>query len=76
DFVRSITEGAKLLWIGLMATSGNWTWVDGSPLNHTLLPIKGDSQANSCGMLNGAKVISEACSAVTKWICETRVLLV
>ncbi|XP_066469818.1 killer cell lectin-like receptor subfamily B member 1B allele C [Tiliqua scincoides] len=77
DFIQNITEGAKLLWIGLATSpAGNWTWVDGSPLNHTLLQVQGESQAHSCGMLKRNKVISEACSAVTKWICEKDSLLV
>ncbi|XP_054832447.1 killer cell lectin-like receptor subfamily B member 1C [Eublepharis macularius] len=77
DFIQSITEGAQLLWIGLTATSpAGWIWIDGSPFNSTLLQVTGTVQANSCGMLKGNKVISESCSAVTKWICETEALLV
>ncbi|XP_015276408.1 PREDICTED: killer cell lectin-like receptor subfamily F member 1 [Gekko japonicus] len=78
DFIQSITDGAQLLWIGITTTSpaGEWIWIDGSPLNSTLLQVTGTVQANSCGMLKGNRVVSEACSAVTKWICETEALLV
>ncbi|XP_060094728.1 killer cell lectin-like receptor subfamily F member 1 [Heteronotia binoei] len=78
DFIQSITNGAQLLWIGLTTTSpaGKWTWIDGSSLNSTLLQVTGTIQAKSCGMLKGNRVVSEACSAVTKWICETEALLV
>nr|XP_060617034.1 killer cell lectin-like receptor subfamily B member 1B allele C [Anolis sagrei ordinatus] len=78
DFLQHITDGAQLLWLGLIAdpSTREWSWVEGSPLNNTLLQVTGDAQANSCGMLKGNKIISEACSAVTKWICETEALLV
>ncbi|XP_063152463.1 killer cell lectin-like receptor subfamily F member 1 [Candoia aspera] len=76
-FIQRITHGAQLLWIGLSvnSTSREWLWVDNSPLNKTLLPITSETQENSCGMLKGQKVISESCSAVTRWICETAPLL-
>ncbi|KAM6469712.1 killer cell lectin-like receptor subfamily B member 1B allele B [Liasis olivaceus] len=76
-FIQRISNGAQLLWIGLSAnsTTREWSWVNNSPLNHTLLPITGVAQGNSCGMLKGPKVISESCSAVTRWICETEALL-
>ncbi|KAF7236225.1 Killer cell lectin-like receptor subfamily F member 1 [Varanus komodoensis] len=77
DFIRRITDGAHLLWIGLTTISGaqEWSWIDGSPLNTTLLEVTGPAQANSCGMLKLNKVILEACTAVTKWICEKDALL-
>ncbi|XP_042311753.1 killer cell lectin-like receptor subfamily B member 1B allele B isoform X2 [Sceloporus undulatus] len=78
DFIKGITDGAQLLWLGLTAIplTSEWSWVEGSLLNDTLLQVTGAAQANSCGMLKGEKIISEACSAVTKWICETEALLV
>ncbi|KAG6923556.1 killer cell lectin like receptor F1, partial [Chelydra serpentina] len=35
DFINTITKGTNHVWIGLNITfsTGNWTWVDGSPLN-------------------------------------------
>ncbi|XP_060126987.1 killer cell lectin-like receptor subfamily B member 1A [Zootoca vivipara] len=78
DFIHHKTEGGQLLWIGVttMPPAHEWSWVDGSPLNDTLLQVTGLAEANSCGMLKGNRVNSEACSAVAKWICETEVHLV
>ncbi|XP_025033174.1 killer cell lectin-like receptor subfamily B member 1B allele B, partial [Python bivittatus] len=76
-FIQRISNGAQLLWIGLSvnSTTREWSWIDNSPLNDTLLPITGVAQGNSCGMLKGQKVILESCSAVTRWICETEALV-
>ncbi|CAI5767962.1 Hypothetical predicted protein [Podarcis lilfordi] len=78
DFIRHKTDGGQLLWIGVttIPPAHEWSWVDGSPLNDTLLQVTGLAEANSCGMLKGKRVNSEACSAIAKWICETEVRLV
>ncbi|XP_060094230.1 killer cell lectin-like receptor subfamily B member 1B allele C [Heteronotia binoei] len=75
-FIQDINEDMQLLWIGLQATFAEqkWTWVDGSPLDDKLSEELGPVEINSCGMLNGNKIISEACSHVTTWVCETEAL--
>uniref|UniRef100_A0A8D2J5S0 Uncharacterized protein n=1 Tax=Varanus komodoensis TaxID=61221 RepID=A0A8D2J5S0_VARKO len=47
---------------------------ENNPLSKQL-EVTGPAQANSCGMLKLNKVILEACTAVTKWICEKDALL-
>ncbi|KAH1183029.1 killer cell lectin-like receptor subfamily F member 1 [Mauremys mutica] len=72
DFINTITDGTNHIWIGLNNTShtGNWTWVDGSPLNQTLFPVSGPVASNSCGVVKGNRINSETCSAEFKWICQ------
>uniref|UniRef100_A0ABM5FIK0 Killer cell lectin-like receptor subfamily B member 1B allele C isoform X1 n=1 Tax=Pogona vitticeps TaxID=103695 RepID=A0ABM5FIK0_9SAUR len=78
DFIQQITDGAQLLWIGLTVVphTQEWAWVEGSLFNDTLLPVTEAAEINSCGMLKGSKVISDACTAVANWICEKEAFLV
>nr|XP_056701504.1 killer cell lectin-like receptor subfamily F member 1 [Euleptes europaea] len=75
-FVQHINEEMQLLWVGLQVTfpGGKWTWVDGSQLDDKRSHKLGPIETNSCGMLNGNEIISEACGTVTTWICETEAL--
>ncbi|XP_077180689.1 killer cell lectin-like receptor subfamily B member 1B allele A [Paroedura picta] len=75
-FIQSINEEMQLLWIGLQTTfpEQKWAWVNGSPLDSKRSRELGPVEANSCGMLNGNQIISEACSTVSPWICETEAL--
>ncbi|XP_054833656.1 killer cell lectin-like receptor subfamily B member 1B allele C [Eublepharis macularius] len=75
-FIQLINEGMQLLWIGLQATfpEQKWTWVDGSPLEDKQSQELGPVERNSCGMLNGNEIISEACSTIAAWVCETESL--
>uniref|UniRef100_A0ABM5FIN3 Killer cell lectin-like receptor subfamily F member 1 isoform X3 n=1 Tax=Pogona vitticeps TaxID=103695 RepID=A0ABM5FIN3_9SAUR len=75
---KMISEGKKLPWLGLKTTSsgGNWSWIDGSPLNDTMLQSLGIAEPNSCGMLKNNQITSQACGALAEWICETGALLV
>ncbi|ETE67877.1 Killer cell lectin-like receptor subfamily F member 1, partial [Ophiophagus hannah] len=75
-YIQRVTNGAQMLWIGLSANSGTrkWLWMDNSPYNNKEKPDITEAQGNSCGMVKGPKVISESCSAMTKWICETEAL--
>ncbi|XP_077180683.1 killer cell lectin-like receptor subfamily F member 2 [Paroedura picta] len=77
-FIQNIAEGAQLLWIGLKATfpERKWIWIDGSPLDNKLFQDLGPAEANCCGRLNGNQIISEACSTIAIWICETDALLI
>ncbi|XP_054832445.1 killer cell lectin-like receptor subfamily F member 1 [Eublepharis macularius] len=77
-FIQSITDGAQLLWIGLEATfpEKKWTWIDGSPLDDKLFQDLGPVETNCCGRLNGDQLISEVCSTIAAWICETKALLI
>ncbi|XP_025029469.1 killer cell lectin-like receptor subfamily B member 1B allele B [Python bivittatus] len=72
-FIQSISEETESLWIGLVGTfpGRKWMWVDDSPLNEKLLQELGPFLGNSCGMLNGHKVIAEACITLSMWVCET-----
>ncbi|TFJ96154.1 SAM-dependent methyltransferase [Platysternon megacephalum] len=38
DFIQDVTQDASYIWIGLKVTppGGQWTWVDGSPLDTML----------------------------------------
>uniref|UniRef100_A0A8C3HXJ5 C-type lectin domain-containing protein n=1 Tax=Chrysemys picta bellii TaxID=8478 RepID=A0A8C3HXJ5_CHRPI len=78
DFINMITEGTSHVWIGLNITShtGNWTWVDGSPLNQTLFRVSGPVASNSCGVVKGNRINSETCSAEFKWICQKDAVVV
>ncbi|XP_065271157.1 killer cell lectin-like receptor subfamily F member 1 [Emys orbicularis] len=78
DFINTITDGANHVWIGLNITShtGNWTWVDGSPLNQTLFRVSGPVASNSCGVVKGNRINSETCSAEFKWICQKDAIVV
>ncbi|KAL8213011.1 UNVERIFIED_CONTAM: hypothetical protein K2H54_060154 [Gekko kuhli] len=75
-FIQSINEEMQLLWIGLQTTfpEQKWIWVDGSPLDDKRSQELGPVESNSCGMLNGNDIISEACGTVTTWVCETEAL--
>ncbi|XP_026577960.1 killer cell lectin-like receptor subfamily B member 1B allele C [Pseudonaja textilis] len=77
-YIHHVTKGAQMLWIGLSANSKTrkWLWMDNSPYNNKEKPNIMEAQGNSCGMVKGPKVISESCSAVTKWICETEALII
>ncbi|XP_015274909.1 PREDICTED: killer cell lectin-like receptor subfamily F member 2 [Gekko japonicus] len=75
-FIQSINEEMQLLWIGLQTTfpEQKWIWVDGSLLDDKQSQDLGPVETNSCGMLNGNDIISEACGTVTTWVCETEAL--
>uniref|UniRef100_A0A8C8RI59 C-type lectin domain-containing protein n=1 Tax=Pelusios castaneus TaxID=367368 RepID=A0A8C8RI59_9SAUR len=78
DFIQNITDGINHVWIGLNITSHtrNWTWVDGSPFNHTLFPVSGHIASDSCGVVKGNQINSETCSAEFKWICQKDAVVV
>ncbi|XP_032068142.1 killer cell lectin-like receptor subfamily B member 1B allele B [Thamnophis elegans] len=79
-FIQRITNGAQLWWIGLSAnfSTREWMWVDNSLYTGDKegLPNITEVERNSCVMLKGSKIISESCSAVTKWICEIETLMI
>uniref|UniRef100_A0A8D0GKJ4 C-type lectin domain-containing protein n=1 Tax=Sphenodon punctatus TaxID=8508 RepID=A0A8D0GKJ4_SPHPU len=76
-FIKNITEGSELTWLGLTVTfpEGNWTWLDGSPLDRKTFQISGPANQNSCGIMKGSQVNSLVCSVTTNWICEKETLL-
>ncbi|KAJ7317274.1 hypothetical protein JRQ81_003436 [Phrynocephalus forsythii] len=76
--VKMISERKPFLWLGIKTPSsgGEWSWIDGSPLNGSLLQSSGSAEPNSCGMLKNNLIISQACGAMAEWICETEALLV
>ncbi|XP_054832444.1 killer cell lectin-like receptor subfamily B member 1B allele A [Eublepharis macularius] len=76
SFIQCVNEEMQLLWIGLQAMlpEQKWTWVNGSPLDDKQSQELGPVETNSCGMLNGTEIISEACSTVATWVCETDTL--
>ncbi|XP_030399814.1 killer cell lectin-like receptor subfamily F member 1 [Gopherus evgoodei] len=71
-FIKTITEGKYSIWIGLHLTTskGNWTWVDGSPLNQTGVSLLAPDTGNSCGVWKENQIRGEICSGSFKWICQ------
>ncbi|XP_039197778.1 killer cell lectin-like receptor subfamily F member 1 isoform X1 [Crotalus tigris] len=76
SFIQSISDETQSLWIGLigMFPARKWMWVDDSPLNEKLLQELGPLLGNSCGMLMGPEIASEACSTLSMWVCQTEAL--
>ncbi|XP_043384970.1 killer cell lectin-like receptor subfamily B member 1 isoform X2 [Chelonia mydas] len=72
EFLKDLTQGSRLFWIGLSISSleKGWTWLDGSRLNQTLLPVSGRTEGNSCGVVNENQICSDICSSAFQSICQ------
>ncbi|XP_074872899.1 killer cell lectin-like receptor subfamily B member 1A [Carettochelys insculpta] len=72
EFIQNIMQVPNQVWIGLNVTSPGrkWTWVDGSPLNQTLFPVRGLADERSCATVKKSELHSEICNTDLKWICQ------
>uniref|UniRef100_A0A8C1BGA5 C-type lectin domain-containing protein n=1 Tax=Cyprinus carpio carpio TaxID=630221 RepID=A0A8C1BGA5_CYPCA len=81
DFVKIISGGSDLFWIGLtdIEVEDRWKWVDGS--NMTLPGFWGSTEPNSyqgkeedCAINRSSGWADFSCDYMSKWICEKSVL--
>ncbi|CAM4668403.1 unnamed protein product, partial [Caretta caretta] len=72
EFLKDLTQGSRLFWIGLSVSSPEkaWTWLDGSRLDQTLFPVSGPADGNSCGVVNENQIGSDICSSAFQSICQ------
>ncbi|XP_075772505.1 uncharacterized protein LOC142824440 [Pelodiscus sinensis] len=72
EALQDLTQGPSQLWVGLSHPSPEkaWTWLDGSRLDQTRLPVSGPAEGNSCGMMKGNQIHSQGCSSAHQWICQ------
>ncbi|XP_039373079.1 killer cell lectin-like receptor subfamily B member 1B allele C [Mauremys reevesii] len=72
ESLQNLTQGPNQFWVGLSVSSLEkaWTWLDGSRLDQTQLPVSGPAEGNSCGVVKGNQIHSDACSSAFPWICQ------
>nr|XP_048690895.1 killer cell lectin-like receptor subfamily B member 1 isoform X3 [Caretta caretta] len=72
ESLQPLTRGTYQFWVGLSRPSPEkvWTWLDGSPLDQTLLPVSGQAEGNSCGVVNRNRIGSDTCSSAFQSICQ------
>ncbi|XP_039374397.1 killer cell lectin-like receptor subfamily F member 1 [Mauremys reevesii] len=72
ESLQALTRGISLFWVGLSVPSPEkaWTWLDGSRLDQTQLPVSGPAEGNRCGTVKGNQIHSETCSSAFQWICQ------
>uniref|UniRef100_A0A8C0GY06 C-type lectin domain-containing protein n=1 Tax=Chelonoidis abingdonii TaxID=106734 RepID=A0A8C0GY06_CHEAB len=65
--LQHLTHAPNQFWVGLSVPSPEkaWTWLDGSRL-----PVSGPAEGNSCGVVKGNRIRSDACSSAFQWICQ------
>ncbi|XP_029441935.1 killer cell lectin-like receptor subfamily B member 1B allele C isoform X2 [Rhinatrema bivittatum] len=71
DFIHR-QAGDRYHWIGLHipAPGRNWTWVDGSPFNQTLVSVSGSTEQGRCVVMGHGRFYSDSCSRDYPWICQ------
>uniref|UniRef100_K7GB08 C-type lectin domain-containing protein n=1 Tax=Pelodiscus sinensis TaxID=13735 RepID=K7GB08_PELSI len=72
ETLHNLTQSKTQLWVGLSHPSPEkaWTWLDGSQLDQTRLPVSGPAEGNSCGMMKGNRIHSQDCNSAHQWICQ------
>ncbi|XP_044839154.1 killer cell lectin-like receptor subfamily B member 1 [Mauremys mutica] len=72
ESLEHLTHGPNQFWVGLSVPSPEkaWTWLDGSRLDQTQLPLSGPAEENSCGVVNRNRIRSDICSSAFQWICQ------
>ncbi|XP_039373068.1 killer cell lectin-like receptor subfamily F member 2 isoform X2 [Mauremys reevesii] len=77
EFIKDLTQGTSLFWIGLSIPSLEkaWTWVDGSQLDQTQFPVSGPAEGNSCGAVKGNQIHSDTCNSAFQSICQQDAVL-
>ncbi|CAM4654977.1 unnamed protein product [Lepidochelys olivacea] len=77
ESLQALTRGTYQFWVGLSRPSPEkaWTWLDGSPLDQTLLPVSGPAEGNRCGMVKGNRIGSDTCSSAFQSICQRDAVL-
>ncbi|XP_074873437.1 killer cell lectin-like receptor subfamily B member 1B allele C [Carettochelys insculpta] len=73
----SLTQRGDQIWVGLSRPSPgeNWTWLDGSRLDQSLLPVPDQAEGSSCGTMQGNQLLSETCGAAFNWVCQREAVL-
>ncbi|XP_073166358.1 uncharacterized protein [Lepidochelys kempii] len=77
ESLQALTQGTYQFWVGLSRPSPEkaWTWLDGSLLDQTLLPVSGPAEGNSCGMVKGNRLHSDTCGSGLQSICQRDAVL-
>uniref|UniRef100_K7GEA1 C-type lectin domain-containing protein n=1 Tax=Pelodiscus sinensis TaxID=13735 RepID=K7GEA1_PELSI len=71
-FMRNITQGSNLVWIGLSVSipEKKWIWANGSRFDEKLFKIEGPPNQNSCVAIRRNDIQSETCNAQYGFICK------
>uniref|UniRef100_K7GDV7 C-type lectin domain-containing protein n=1 Tax=Pelodiscus sinensis TaxID=13735 RepID=K7GDV7_PELSI len=72
EFIKNLTQGSAHFWVGLSYPSAEkaWTWVNGSRLDQSRLPVSDPTEENNCGAVNGNQLNSRSCISGFQWICQ------
>ncbi|XP_039373054.1 killer cell lectin-like receptor subfamily B member 1B allele B isoform X4 [Mauremys reevesii] len=72
EFLKDLTQSSNQFWVGLSVPSPEkvWTWLDGSRLDQTQLPVSDPADGSSCGVVKGNQIHSDICGSVLQWICQ------
>ncbi|KAH0630420.1 hypothetical protein JD844_013433 [Phrynosoma platyrhinos] len=76
EFIKQITRGTDVYWIGLSLSSSDnkWMWVTDAQYDENIFDRPKDTQRNSCGTIKD-KINSDKCSAELRWICQKEAIL-
>ncbi|XP_074873402.1 killer cell lectin-like receptor subfamily B member 1B allele A [Carettochelys insculpta] len=72
ESLQNLTQDPAQLWVGLSRPSPGeaWTWLDGSRLDQSPLPVSGRAEGDNCGAMKGNRICAGSCSAAFQWICQ------
>ncbi|XP_059361636.1 CD209 antigen-like protein A [Carassius carassius] len=79
DFVKNISGGSELFWIGLtdIEVEDRWKWVDGSTLTSGFW-VSGEPNnyqgKEDCANIHSSGWFDTHCNNSVKWICEKNIL--
>ncbi|XP_074873423.1 killer cell lectin-like receptor subfamily B member 1B allele B [Carettochelys insculpta] len=77
ESLQDLTQIPVPFWVGLSRPSPEkaWTWLDGSRLDQTLLPVSGLAKRSNCVTVKRNQLHSGTCTSAFKWICQQDAVL-